>query len=386
MSLSSLVVQSEIATMRQVEEALARQVLYGGDFITNLFEVAAIDEAALTHVAAEAHGLSAAPTGVLPPPERRARSMIPAELASHRSLYPLASSEEGDELVVVVAEPLAAQDEEQLTFALGVPIVQCIAPLVRIRQALHREFGAPLERRFERLLARLEGDARAGLTSSDLPPLLRDAPSAGPPPRPPSTPPYRTSRVPGATSGMPNVPDVSAVPPPPPVPTFPTSRPPARSVPPGVIQARVEVLPPPPDPHGLATLVRESSVISRPIRRRRGPLTLDAAGMELESVADRDQLLDLFFDLARQYFDYSALFIVHGDLAEGREAFGAGASRDRVAGIGVPLDLPSLFASARDTRQPVVVRPDSFGLDGVLLKDLERVTDRTIMAVPVVVR
>ena len=39
MSLSSLIVQREIATIREVEEALARQVLYGGDLVTNLFEV-----------------------------------------------------------------------------------------------------------------------------------------------------------------------------------------------------------------------------------------------------------------------------------------------------------------------------------------------------------
>ena len=175
MSLSSLLVTSEIATMRQVEEALARQVLYGGDFVTNLLEVAAIDEEDLTRAAADIHGLDAA-IGPLPAPERRARTMIPAELASHRSIYPLESTEEGDELVVVVAEPLSHEDEDQLTFALGVPIIQRIAPLVRIRQALHREFGAILERRFERLLARLGGELKQGNSSSDLPPLLRDVP------------------------------------------------------------------------------------------------------------------------------------------------------------------------------------------------------------------
>ena len=44
MSLSSLLVQREVATLREVEEALARQVLYGGDLLLNLFEVARPDE------------------------------------------------------------------------------------------------------------------------------------------------------------------------------------------------------------------------------------------------------------------------------------------------------------------------------------------------------
>ena len=44
MSLSSLIVQREIATIREVEEALARQVLYGGDLVTNLLEVSRLEE------------------------------------------------------------------------------------------------------------------------------------------------------------------------------------------------------------------------------------------------------------------------------------------------------------------------------------------------------
>src|SRR5262249_38859087 len=84
---------------------------------------------------------------------------------------------------------------------------------------------------------------------------------------------------------------------------------------------------------------REAAPPPRPQRRRRGPITPDAAKKELDEAKDRDGILDLFFDYARQYFDYSAFFVVHGDIAEGRDAYGDGASRERVVGIGVPLDL-----------------------------------------------
>ena len=59
MSLSSLIVQREVATIREVEEALARQVIYGGDLLTNLLEVARLDEGVLT-------ALLGAPLSVLP--------------------------------------------------------------------------------------------------------------------------------------------------------------------------------------------------------------------------------------------------------------------------------------------------------------------------------
>src|SRR5258706_2965290 len=82
MSLSSLIVQREIATIRQVEEALARQVLYGGDLVTNLLEVAKVDEGEVTELLAESIGIPPAPSGELPPPSDRARAMVPPEMAS----------------------------------------------------------------------------------------------------------------------------------------------------------------------------------------------------------------------------------------------------------------------------------------------------------------
>jgi hypothetical protein len=94
----------------------------------------------------------------------------------------------------------------------------------------------------------------------------------------------------------------------------------------------------------------------------------------------------LFFDFSRQFFDYAALFIAHGEIAEGRDAFGDGAPRERVVGIGVPLDLPSMFATAREKKEPVIVRPSADGVDGVLLGDLRRPPAVEAFVVPLLVR
>ena len=427
MSLSSLIVQREIASMRAVEEALARQVLYGGDLVTNLLEVAAVDEAKLNAVAAEDAGIAAGPTGVLPPPaDERARRTLPPDLAARRSIYPLSMSPDSEHLVVAIAEPFSPEEEEQLMFALGVPIAQRLVPLVRIKQALAREFGTPLERRFERLSMRLAGEH---VTWSSRPPLLHEAPPAPLPPGPdlmakpgflaapplprkvtsagfpavrPDAPALATSA--GAENAIvPNrILTLGATPaelPPPPAPRAPIPQSTATPT-------DVESLPPvvsseprtdrddrprtssgrPIDAAARATLLRNIGASPRPARRRLRPLTFNDARKELEDVVDRDGILDLVFDFGRQFFDYSALFVVHGDIAEGRDAYGPGASRDQVVGIGVPLDMPSLLQTARNSKQPVIDVPSREGLDSVMLGDLHRGARATVAVIPVVVR
>lgn len=341
MSLSTLIVQREIASIREVEEALARQVLYGGDLITNLLEVCRIDEAQLLPIVAESLGLLPAPAGELPRPDEEARRLVAAEVAVERNLAPLSVDRYG--LVVAVAAPLSADVEQELAFALALPISQKVAPLVRIKQALARDYGAPLDRRLQRLLQRMMTDGPRGFSSF---PPMRNADLRMGAPRPPSM-----------------------------LPPAPHSKPPAAirpSVPPG---------------GGPQTLVRQTEMPpARAQRRRRGAITVEVARNELEEAIERDTIFDLTFEFARQYFDYTAVFIVHGELAEGRDAFGDGAARDKVARIGVPLDLPSLLSEARGKKAIVKRVPSSEGLDVVLMADLARPGRTTCVVLPIVVR
>jgi hypothetical protein len=367
MSLSSLIVQREVATMRQVEEALARQVIYGGDFVTNLFEVARLDEVAVGKLLAESLSLPLAASGELPIPQGHVRALVPPEMAAQRTLVPLVI--EDGKLVVVVAEPLPVDVEEQLAFALGLGIDQRVAPAVRVRQAIARVYGIPLERRMERLVARLAGHPSG---SGSMPPPLGASPTVVEAPRPASAPPPRlTSR--GLSAAPSVVPTQAAIEQPA---SHDDAEPPSSPLDHRPGERR----------DGLLQRRGEGGVGARAVRRRRGPLTLDAGKAEAEEAADRDALLDLFFDFSRQFFDYAALFLVHGDIAEGRDAFGTGASREKVVGIGVPLDLPGLLSTARDKRGSVVARAPADGLDAVLLADLQRPRDAEMAIVPLVVR
>src|SRR4051812_17024267 len=191
MSLSTLIVQREIASIREVEEALARQVLYGGDLITNLLEVCRLDEAQLLPIVAESLGLPPAPPGELPRPDAQAMRLVAAEVAVQRNVAPLSVDRYG--LVLAVAEPLSVEVEQELSFALALPISQKVAPLVRIRQALTRDYGVPLDRRLQRLLQRMMTEGPRA--SSSFPPMRSTDIRLGAP-RPPSNNPAPRSRPP----------------------------------------------------------------------------------------------------------------------------------------------------------------------------------------------
>lgn len=376
-SLSSSIVNQQVASVRDVEEALSRQSLYGGDLITNLLELAAVSEERLGKVLAECHDLAPAPTGELSVAPEYVRRLVPADVAQRFALYPLEERE--GTLTLAVAEPLPAEVEQDLSFSLGAKIVQKVALLVRVRQAISRDYGSPLDRRSLRVLARMSG--RPDPSPSSLPSRPEVSMSHRPLPtaRPAEVTVAKAEPKSGpAKSGTPRSsrPKSPAPKSPPPKSPLPRSSP----VKPPSIQPRVPRAPALPDFSSLA----KTPDTGRP--RRLGPFTAAMAERALADAQTRDDVLRAFFDFSSQYFDYSALFAVQGDLAEGRDAAGAGAPRSRIIAVGVPLDLPSAMSRARDATTYELTRLASGGLDGALAKDLERRPGRLVLFLPVQVR
>ena len=493
-TLSSILVQRGAATMRAVEDAIARQVLHGGDLPTNLLELGAVREETLATALAESFGIDAAPPGRLPAPGLGVTRLVPGELALRNGIFPL--SLEGGTLLVATAEPLPPAVEEDLGFALDVALRQIAAPLVRVRQAIAEHYGLPLERRFARLCSRLDGAEGAGPSAlppaesdlgvkmpspisvpspnfgtglqSTLPgrldePVAAKAPFGAPPrdlmmpaiPKSPGlpqgfgtglTPPSPRAEVTEGAAAQPAPEDaVTAEPGPvesaegasPAAPSGPASSKtlPAFSVQPGPTSARgtlqgipAVTLSSPADPRpsagpardagatrALAGVVRQALRAGRAVatldktgkaapatgaapagnkplqrvQRRKGPFTAAMAEHELEDAASSEAVLEILFTFALQFFEYTVLFVIHGDLAEGRDASGPGADRAKVAALGVPLDLPSNLARARERRAHVVARVPAEGLDADLARDLARgprSPSRAIGLFPVVVR
>ena len=424
--------------MRAVEDAIARQVLQGGDLPTNLLELSAVREDILLAVVAESHAMPAVPAGRLATPPAYVLRVLPGELALRHGVFPLEINDRT--LVLATSEPLGQSVEDDLSFALDVAIELRAALLPRIRQAIGEAYGIPLDRRLHRLVARLEG--RPDPSPSEFPPADRSlAPFKMPRPisvpaptfgtgLPPSTVipvadyarlpsnPVHTPVVTGdARVPMPSIPQAPALPlhlePLTPSPTAEVEDASDQPEAP-VAAARAEEVPRTQQaaeaPRGpgrgdkertkaLAGVMRsaarqakaELTKEGRDVRapkpvRRKGPFTNPMAEDELAEAESADEVFDVLFSFAQQFFAYAALFVVHGDLAEGRAAAGAGAPSTKVSGIGVALDLPSAFSRARELKGPLLGRLSKTGLDAEIAKDLERERAGVAAVLPIVVR
>lgn len=376
-TLSSSIVKHHVANMREVEEALARQVIYGGDLVTNLLELATVSEAQLTWLLADSLGIEPAPIGELPRAPESLLRLVPAELAQRHSIYPLDESD--NQLLVAVSDVLPSDVEDSLSFSLGAQIVQRAAPLVRIKQALARDFALPLDRRMLRLVAKLEG--RPDPSPSSMPIGMREAGAGFPKlPRPASLPPFDYP-PPAAEPEASVQQSPAAVPERSPAATTEPKRELATLITPRHPAEKAE-----PAPREAPAWLRQSAARERGRRRHRGPYTAALAESDLLEAESRDDVIAAFFDFASQYFEYSALFVVQGDIAEGRDAHGPGTDRERVRALGFPLDLPSAFSRAKTAKSLQLVRLSPEGLDSSLAHDLGRSSTKVVLVLPVVVR
>ncbi len=419
-TLSSAIVKQGVASVSDVEQALARQTLYGGDLATNLLEITSVSEARLAEVLSEVHGAPAASVGELPRARDDVLRLVPGDLTQRQGIYPLEERE--GTLLIAVSEPLAGEVEQDLSFALGVRIEQRTAPLVRIRQAIARDYGLPLERRMLRLLAKLEG--RPDPSPSSLPAPTTAAQELGSLPRPESVPPFgyptaaaspttgeahspnravpdrpsgrRSSTLTGVAPPSQAQPPAEAVTPPTPAPgeTSENRKSTLTGVAPPSVAPQERPAPVPPsaaaEPSPVAPVVAVSDRPSQPpsmrVPPRRGPYLGALAEHDLASARSRDSVMRAFFDYAAQYFEYSALFAVHGEIAEGREARGPGADRRQIRSIGVPLDLPGALRTVQLEGSHKILRLGTSGLDGSLNKDLRRTGRGAALLLPVLVR
>ena len=112
---------------------------------------------------------------------------------------------------------------------------------------------------------------------------------------------------------------------------------------------------------------------------------LDAAKSKLATLSDRDAILDCFFEHARHLFQFGVLFIVRGDMAQGRNVFGVGAPDGLVTRLSFSLNDPGVLARARDLRRPFVTTSMVGEGDARLFGSLGRAMPMGLV-VPLVVR
>lgn len=465
-SLTSLIVQRQVATISEVEQAISRQVMHGGDFVTNLLEVAPHTEVGVTMVFAESLGLPSAPPGRLPAPSSDILDRFEAREALAWGLFPLRSS--GTMLVLAVADPLETEVLQEIIERTGLEPSLVASPAVRVREGIAAHYGVPLDARQLKLVQRLDAAeqarssvrpaamdaAESGSLEASIPasePLVRAVPLSlpgGPAPSLDETPAYfaagqdyasTTSEVdeawsevePAAPAAEPSAEPVAPASPPgeahapaeatqlapAPASAEPVLAEPAAAAstpaepqssaqpteaagPPPTVQLApsapmLDDSPRPPsvlDARALVDVVRreieQRRKKSHRSARRRGPFSRAEAEAELEKATNLDGVVDVFFAFGSQFFEYTALFLIQGDMAEGRDAFGPGTDHLRVQAIGVSLELPSSLRDVRLAGRVLLSQLDQHELDRELRRDLGRVRASSGLAalVPLSVR
>lgn len=414
-TLTSLLVRDQRVSVRKIEEAIQRQVIVGGGLDTVLLELGELPEDVMAAYCAAVHGLLPATRDEVMRLPRDTVRIVPREVAERHRLIPLVL--EAGTLVVAVTDPLESAVEEQLSFLLGVDLVQRIVTEARLAAALHHHYGVEMSPRLRRLTDKLrqrepgvvpfvaplevnlverasndwtrddEGDDEDDTDDED----ERDAPptaeaeAEGPRTRrfgvvaPPTLDNEAAVRV-----GVAQVVGVRYGSRPPPAPSEPPaaaateiSIPRAPAVPSVPAPAARDHAPEPP---------RVSVPKSAVLRRHRGPLTARKAVELLGEADSRDTILEISFAFTRQFFDTTALFVVHEDSAEVIDLVGPGASFDEARRPGVALDEPGSFPLVREGVVPLITHLDQSDSDRAIRRTLGRDDAMPAVLVPVAIK
>jgi len=127
-----------VVTEKQLEEAIQRQVLYGGRLGTSLYELGMITEERLQDALARAHGL---PAGGFDPLEVEAEAvkLLPKALAEKHKVCPYKLK--GKTLQLLMIAPRDHEALAQIGFRLGYLVKAMVVPEFRMMELLQRHYG-----------------------------------------------------------------------------------------------------------------------------------------------------------------------------------------------------------------------------------------------------
>ena len=147
--LSSLLVRDGVISVKRMEKAFQRQVLFGGGLDTILLEMGEITEQRLLQYLSLATGLPPATQNELEQLDGRAAEVCSRDLAGRFTVVPLTF--DGDALRVLARDPVDIAGLEDLASELEVPVQPFVAPEFRWELTFDRAFGRPSDERFVRV-------------------------------------------------------------------------------------------------------------------------------------------------------------------------------------------------------------------------------------------
>ena len=392
-ALTSLLVRDQRVPMRKIEEAIQRQVIAGGSLDTVLLELNVVAENVLAAYCAVIHGLEPATREEVMTVAGEVLRLVPSAVAERHRLVPLVY--ENRTLRIAVSTPLEPETEQQLAFLLGVELEQRIVAEPSLEAALAAHYGVQLSPRMRRLAGKLaerepgalpyvapleqntneraseetygHGEDAAderrstekfAVVSGESREIERETAVSV------TGEEVRTRRTTQEMAG----PQPERAP-----------RPPVSAAPPA---------PPPSQTRGDSpTRGRISRAQGELLRRHRGPLTA-ARAVELLSKADhRDDILEVGFAFARQFFDFTALFVVQDEEAELLDAMPMDDDTlESARRVVAPLGEPSTFSWIYEGLVPIVGSLQRSEIDRAIKEALGREQRQPSMLAPVMIR
>ena len=153
-ALTSLLVRDDAVSVRQIEEALSRQVVDGGELDTALLELNALPENKLIAYRAASERSKPATREEVMSASSATRALVPGDLALALQISPL--SHEGKTLTVAAVHALKPAEVMQLAERTGMQIEFRITAELRVLAALERFYGHALMPRLAVLLNRVD--------------------------------------------------------------------------------------------------------------------------------------------------------------------------------------------------------------------------------------
>ncbi len=399
--ITSLLVRDHVVPVKKIEEAIQRQVISGGELATALLELGAAPENVIAAYSAACFGLLPATRDEVMGVTREVVRIVPREVAEQHRLVPV--SAEGRQLVVAAARPLASEVHRQLEFLLGVELSVRMASDVRIAAALAHSYAIEMAPRMRRLAERL-AQQDAGIVPEIAPfdvnvaqrpddsvakkpggstyerPTAGDANRANPAP---ALGPVTGRSLGGSTTTASAAPSRLG--------PAPSSAPrPASSAAPGAAKNAAPAVARFAPGGGRAAASEPASPSGPPrselVRKHRGPMSAQVAVELLGKAESRDDILAVSFAFMRQFFDYTVMFVVHDDIAEGLDAFGSGPSWDKVQQVAGSLVEAGVLKQVAEHLVPRVSQLDETTADKRLARHLERASQQPCLLLPVAIR
>ena len=306
--LASLLVQDAVISVKAMEDALQRQAVFGGTLDTNLLEAGVVDESRLVPYLARSTGLAAADAAAIIDADTQGITRSIAGQSIQLGAVPVGLQVRT--LQVLLSEASDRKKIEDMGLRSGYEVLPLVVAEVRFYEALELLWNIAMPPRLSALRERLGVRTRNPATLGAAPALAPASQAAG------------------------------------------------------VGRAAEPVEPSPPDESEPVPFHVELPAFDP------SPLTPEEAEQCFAEAPDRDRVLEILCRGLAARFRFAAIFMVHGEQADGKLMIrGPFADREDIGRVSILLDDESLFRAALTAQR---VQSGPVDRDGEVLQMLER--------------